>query len=185
VDVSPYVPGGRLAACTASQQVWRKALIDAKVVIMGGTWNEYQNSSAAFMPALFDQVRQLEATGKTVILMGKIAVIDSFDRLCREKALRYPNKDCIAGRNPLSEEIVATNAQLKQFAAQSRTVRYFDVNTYLCPQGICSAYGKEGNSLYFDKWHLSMEGSWQVGKAIYAESGLPPAFQDLASSLRP
>jgi hypothetical protein len=181
-DVSAYVPGKRLAACAASQQVWRQALIDAKVVIMGGTWNEYQNTSAAFLPALFDQVRQLEGAGKTVILIGKIAVIDSFDRLCPEKALRYPNKLCLAGSNSLSEEIVETNAQLKQFATASRTVRYFDVNAYLCPQGICSAYGKKGNSLYFDKNHLSMDGSWQVGRAIYADGGLPPAFRDLANS---
>lgn len=182
-DITPFVSVKRLAACTASQQVWRKALNDTKVVIMGGTWNEYQGASATFLPALFEQVRQLEADGKTVILMGKIAVIDGFDRLCREKALRYPNKNCIAGRNALSEEIVSMNARLKQFAAASRTVRYFDVNEYLCPQGSCSAYSKEGNSLYFDKWHLSMAGSWQVGKAIYDDGGLPPAFKNLGNSL--
>lgn len=181
-DLTPFVSVKRLSACTASQQVWRNALIDAKVVILGGTWNEYHDRSATFLPTLFDQVRRLEADGKTVILMGKIAVIDGFDRLCREKALRYPYKKCIAESNILSEEIIRTNAQLKQFAATSQAVRYFDVNEYLCPKGTCSAYSKVGNALYFDKWHLSMRGSWLVGKAIYADGGLPPAFQNLGSS---
>jgi peptidoglycan/LPS O-acetylase OafA/YrhL len=182
-DISAFVSVKRLAACRASQQVWRKALLDAKVVIMGGTWNEYQSASAAFLPALFVQVQQLEASGKTVILMGKIPVINSFDRLCREKALRYPNRHCIAGPNAMSEEIAATNAQLEHFAAASRTVRYFDINAYLCPQGMCSAYSKQGDLLYFDKGHLSTAGSWEVGKAIYADGGLPPAFQDLGKQL--
>lgn len=181
-DVTAFVSIKRLAACTASQQVWRDALVDADVVIMGGTWNEYQSKSPNFLPALKKQVKQLEAEGKTVILIGKIAVIDGFDRLCDEKALRFRYKECVAESNALSAEIASVNEQLKNFAARSSTVRYFDANEYLCPESKCSAYSKDGSTLYFDKWHLSMTGSLQLGKTIHAREGIPPAFQNLPIS---
>lgn len=179
VAINPYVDARRVADCTSSQQIWRTALDEADVVIMGGSWNEYQRKAASFLPALFSQVRQMEASGKTVILLGKVPEINGFDRLCNAKALRYPNKNCVAASNLLSDEIVKTNAQLREFAAATDTVRYFDLIGYLCPEGKCSAYTKDGQSLYFDKFHLSMDGSWQVGKAVYGAEGLPSAFQNV------
>ncbi|WP_296951589.1 acyltransferase family protein [uncultured Massilia sp.] len=176
-DVARFADARRIADCTASQRVWRAAIAAADVIILGGSWSEYQRNSPQFLPTLFAQVDGYVAAGKRVILLGKVPVITQYDRLCREKALRFPFKDCAAGTNPMLDEIVRVNASLRRYAQGQAGVAYFDVETLLCPGGICSAYGPDRASLYFDKHHLSMKGSWDVGRRLYAAAGIPPAFR--------
>jgi peptidoglycan/LPS O-acetylase OafA/YrhL len=176
-DISEFVDARRIADCTASQKVWRAALDAADVVILGGSWSEYHGHSPRFLPTLFEQVRQYTAMGKQVVLLGKVPVITKYDRLCREKALRFPFKVCEADANPMPGDIVQVNDALRRFADNQANVRYFNVDQLLCPGGMCSAYGLNRNSLYFDKHHLSMKGSWEVGQRMIQSSGVPPVFR--------
>lgn len=176
-NIDSFVMPSRQAACRASQEVWKIALDQAEIVIMGGTWSEYQGQSDTFLPMLFDQVRQHVAQGKTVVLLGKVPVISDYDRLCREKALRFPYKQCESQANPVSQEVAYVNERLRDFAESTTGVRYFDVTSTICPNGMCSAYGRMHENLYFDKHHLSMAGSWSVGHRIREANGVPIAFQ--------
>jgi peptidoglycan/LPS O-acetylase OafA/YrhL len=176
-DIRQFVDSRRIADCTASQQVWRTAVSEADVIIFGGSWSEYQRNSDHFLPTFFKQVETYLAEGKQVILLGKIPVITQYDRLCREKALRYPFKECGAGPNRIPEDIARINNSLRQFAERQAHARYFSVDDLLCPDGICSAYDPQRRSLYFDKHHLSMNGSWEVGQRLYLSGGVPPAFR--------
>ena len=176
-DVSRFVPPRRLAACTASQKVWSKAIADAEVMILGATWSSYVQNSPNFMPMLQLQVRQYAAAGKTVVLLGKVPEIDAYDGLCREKAIRYPFMQCEAPSNAMQEHIAKTNAELRRFAAAVPNVRYYDIVPAICPDGRCSAYAQGHGSLYFDPYHLSAQGSLVIGRSILEQSGIPDAFR--------
>jgi peptidoglycan/LPS O-acetylase OafA/YrhL len=175
-DVSRFVPPRRLLACQASQAIWSQAISDAQVLILGGTWSSYQKSSPDFMPMFQAQVRQYAAMGKTVVILGKVPIIDAYDGLCREKAIRYPFMQCQAPANPMQEHIASSNMQLRQFAATLPNVHYYDAEPVICPAGQCSAYGADGASRYFDAQHLSAQGSLAVGRQVLAQGGVPSAF---------
>lgn len=175
-DVSAFVPLARLKDCTASHKVWATAIADAEVLILGGTWNEYDHTSATFLPMLKAQIARFAAAGKTVVILGKIPVIAGFDRLCEEKAIRYPYMQCDGGSNTLAPDVARINRMLRDFAAATPNVRYFDIEHVICPNGNCSIRGKTNAMLYFDKHHLSVAGSIEVGKIVAATGSLPDAF---------
>lgn len=175
-DVTHFADARRWNDCLASQKVWRAALDQADIVILGGSWTAYQAKSAQFLPTLLEQVRGYTAMGKEVVLLGKVPLITHYDRLCREKALRYPFKDCEAPSNAIPDDVVEVNSALKQFAEQQPNVRYFNVDDLICPEGVCSAYDRNRKNLYFNRDHLSMEGSWELGRQIFQAKGVPPVF---------
>jgi hypothetical protein len=146
-------------------------------VILGGSWSTYQAVTPSFLSTLFAQVRGYAAQGKTVILLGKVPEIRAYDRLCRQKALRFPFKNCEFGGNPLTGEVAQVNAAIREFVAGTPNVRYFDLTASLCPDGMCSAYGPHHEHLYFDEAHLSMDGSWLVGRQIVQTTGVPDVFR--------
>ena len=176
-DVKAFVPVRRLADCTASHAIWLPAIKKAEVLIMGGTWSQYEHTSATFLPMLKAQIRQYAAMGKTVVILGKIPVIERFDRMCREKALRYPFMQCNAPANTVPGDVRRVNDALRQFAASVPNVRYYDPESFICPAGVCSAYGDDNASRYFDAHHFSVEGSLKVGLGVVNTHGLPPAFR--------
>jgi peptidoglycan/LPS O-acetylase OafA/YrhL len=177
--VDPYIDPKRIIDCTHSQRAWKQAIADADVLIFGGSWNEYEAKSNQFLPALMQQVREYTALGKKVILMGKIPEISGFDRSCREKALTFPGKNCGVSTNPLTPEIASVNARLFAFASNTQGVSYFDATSYLCPKNQCSPYGVAGENLYFDRHHLSMKGSWELGRLIVDTEGVPKMFESI------
>jgi peptidoglycan/LPS O-acetylase OafA/YrhL len=176
-NIDRFVLPSRRAECQASQKAWKIAVDQAEILILGGTWSEYQERTPTFLPVLLEQVGQYAAQGKTVVLLGKVPVIGDYDRLCREKALRFPFKQCEARGNAMPEDVARVNAVLRRFAESTPHVRYFDVTAPLCPGGMCSAYGPNHEHLYYDKHHLSMDGSWSVGRRIVQTGGLPAAFR--------
>ena len=182
-DVKAFVPVRRLADCTDSHAIWLPAIEKAEVLIMGGTWSQYEHTSATFLPMLQAQIRQYAAMGKTVVILGKIPVIARFDRMCREKSLRYPFMDCEAPANAMPEDVKRVNDALRRFAASVPNVRYYDPERFICPAGICSAYGEDRQSRYFDAHHFSVEGSLKVGRGVVDAEGVPPAFDFSGSAL--
>lgn len=181
-DVSSFVDGRRIADCMSSQKVWSSAIDEADILLLGASWSEYQHNSPAFLPTFLKQVRQYAALGKTVVILGKVPVILDYDRLCREKALRYPFKQCEAPSNPLSEDVARVNKELRDFAATVPNVRYFDIEDIVCQNNKCSAYSELKDNLYFDKHHLSMVGSWKIGRKIVDARGVPDVFRVAATS---
>lgn len=49
-------------------------------------------------------------------------------------------------------------------------VKYLDVDRIICPGGTCNAY-LDGRPVYFDAFHLSMDGSWLVGRKAFGGGG--------------
>jgi peptidoglycan/LPS O-acetylase OafA/YrhL len=176
-DPAPFVDPRRLADCRASIAAAQPLLARADTLIISASWTTYLEKSPDFLDAFFKTVRELTASGKTVILIGKVPEIQGFDRLCPEKSLTYPFLDCqhwTAVNMP--EHIAAANVRLAKFSEHTAHVTYFDANRYLCPAGGCRAFTKEGSPLYYDRSHLSMAGSWELGRRIFETEGVPKIF---------
>ena len=174
-DVTPFGPPTRIQECNKSQELIFKSLNEYKVVIMSASWAGYFNQDK-FMNAVFETVQSLADDGKLVILLGKAPIHPDYDRLCQEKAISFPMMICEYPYTPLSMEILKSNEKLREFANQHQNVEYYDFNEFLCPNGYCSVYDEDGYPLYYDTQHLSLDGSWRLGKQIYEKVGVPYPF---------
>jgi len=180
VDPSPYVGATMVSDCRQSLNVARSAVDDYQVVIISASWSDYQLNDTGFLPAFIDTARTLAQKGKLVILIGKLPEISGYDRRCREKALSYPFLSCaVTAPISVSSNIMMANTVLREFAQQTDNVDYFDVTPYVCSDGLCSALGSTGSSLYVDPYHLALAGSWDLGEDILQRDGVPAPFASI------
>lgn len=181
-DPERYVPANRLDDCRASLAALLPALQASDVIIISGSWSVYAEQSAGFLDAFFATARALGEAGKLVIIMGKAPVIAGYDRRCREKALSYPLLECAPSLAvPPAADVVRVNARLQAFAESTANVRYFDISPYLCRDGLCSAMDAQGRPLYYDRSHLSLPASWEIGEAIVRGEGVPAPFRQISA----
>lgn len=179
-DPTAFAEARRAADCRHATTVIRPLLDDADVVIISASWSSYEAVSDRFLETFFSTARQIAASGRMVVLIGKLPLMPTFDRLCAEKALSFPFVTCKDVRIPVSDDVARANARLRRFAESTPNVRYFEATPYVCPGGSCSAYGKDGRALYYDQSHLTMAGSWKLGQAITDAHGVPAAFRGIA-----
>jgi len=179
VDPKPFVPAIYEADCRESLEVVQPVINAFPVVIMSAVWSSYQEISNLFLQRVFDTVTALTQRGKLVILIGQAPVIPGYDRVCQEKALRYPFLNCNPKVAPVLD-VVNVNANLRRFAEQTANVQYFEVTSYLCPKGVCAAFSPDGKPLYYDPHHLTMAASWELGKKIVQSDGVPTPFTLIA-----
>ncbi|HEY9229432.1 MAG TPA: acyltransferase family protein [Gemmatimonadaceae bacterium] len=180
-DSRRYADARRHSDCAASAPLVDEAIERASVVIVGGSWAIYQTRSKDFMRDAHETLRELTRRGKKVIVLGRIPILDGFDRECREKALKYPAMQCDAVRRPLMPLIQEINDGLRALADTTDRIEYYDVNSFLCPDGTCSSARGDGRNLYYDPGHFSLAGSWSVGEGIVRRDGVPAVFANLAS----
>ncbi|WP_342117152.1 acyltransferase family protein [Pseudoduganella sp. OTU4001] len=176
-DPEGFVEARRLKDCRSSLQlVWRE-LAHYDVVILGGSWPNYQARSPQFLDALKATVTELTGQGKRVILLGKVPEVPGVRRGCPMKALTYPALDCRPSGAAIKPEIAAVNDYLRELARQDSKVSYFDANDYLCANGFCQASEPDGSLRYVDTSHLTMLYSWRLGRRIYDAEGVPAIFR--------
>ena len=114
--------------------------------------------------------------GVKVILLGKAPIINGYDRLCHEKALRFTTMNCDIEPVLLNAEVLSANSRLISIAEERENVEYFDANKYLCPNGTCSVKDDSGMIRYYDSHHLTADASKQLGLSIVKRSGVPSVF---------
>jgi peptidoglycan/LPS O-acetylase OafA/YrhL len=182
IDPRRFVDARRESDCVVSAAIVRPVIDRASVVVISSAWTAYQARSATFLPTFYSLVRDLSSRGKRVILLGKAPVFDGFDRRCREKSLGFPLMHCSVMHAPIDHKVAEINTQLEEFAANTPGVQYYDVNRYLCPQRVCSTHTSDGQPLYYDASHLSLAGSWLLGRLIVERDGVPVTFRHLSGS---
>lgn len=180
-DPAPFVAANRLDDCRASADIARLALNDFDTVMISASWSYYQKNSGRFLDLFLSEVKSLAASGKRILLIGKAPVITGYDRRCSEKALHYPLLNCSIARAPADADVTRANQRLKEFAASTPNVSYFDVDPYLCSDSACSAFDQDGRPLYFDRHHLSLPGSWELGATIVHRDGVPEVFRRIGT----
>ncbi|MCJ8292765.1 MAG: acyltransferase [Colwellia sp.] len=171
------------ASCRDSLKLLWTKLADYQVIIISASWLDYQSKSSDFLADFYHTVLHLTNKIKHVIILGKVPIIRSYNRNCRARSLSFPLMQCYKPSTSLNKGIANINLELMGFAKENSLVEYFDANSYLCPDNNCSAYNSRGEALYFDQSHLSVPGSWKLGKEIIKQEGVPYPFNLLGESV--
>ena len=155
--------------CAASIEQVDQALPNYDVVILSASWDGYldadlQQTGTPFADALAHTIQILSSRGQQVLLLGRIARLQSFDRRCEAKAVKLPFLDCTVGRAIYPAQTQRVNQQLADIA-RSQSATYVDFNHMLCTSAECSAY-IDGQLVYWDSGHLSLAGAEILGKAL-------------------
>ena len=166
--------------CQSSLEKVLPAIDNYQTIIVSASYTFYQEQSNDFMHKFKNMAIELANKGKRVVILGKLPVFYGFDRKCKEKALSYPLLSCETANYESQEEVNSVNIELANFADKHEAVHYFDFNSFICGQQ-CSPYDEEGNVLYFDRSHLEIGASWQLGKQIFDSGQVPQLFYSLGA----
>jgi peptidoglycan/LPS O-acetylase OafA/YrhL len=167
----------RLEDCLASIEAVRLHLDKYSTVILGAAWAGHARRSDSFFEDLEATVDYLVRQRKEVVILAQVPNFEVLNRKCPQKALKLPMLACSENGLELLD-VVQKNARLLALAAGRAGVHFFDPREQLCPDGQCSAY-LDGRLIYFDASHLSMEGSWMIGRQIVRAQGVPAFFAQL------
>ncbi|MDC0603080.1 acyltransferase [Aliiglaciecola sp.] len=177
--VKPFLFAKRVDQCQKSKDMLFASLDSYSTLIISANWSFYQARSAQFFERFSQTIERLSSRHKKIILLGKVPIFSQYDRLCGEKSLSYPGKKCQFSPELMTAKVQVANTFLENLSHQFDNVEYIDFNNALCKKGQCSVYDQHNKSLYFDQEHLSISGSWQLGKNIVSTTGTPQAFRDI------
>ncbi len=189
-DAKGFAPIKRVPDCEKSRKITLATVDKYPVIIVSASWSFYQSRYENFLDVFFETARALASKGHLVILIGKAPVINTYNRLCYERAISLPFMNCDESSVPFSIEIADANEKLKSFSQNTENVEYYDITKYLCPNGRCSAFHSNGKPLYYDSRHLALGASWKIGADIYESEDVPFPFTlisswpDIAVSIR-
>jgi hypothetical protein len=166
--------------CLASIGVVKQYLDRYSIIILGAAWSGYFARDVSFSRNLEGTIDALLAQGKHVIILGQIPTFKVINRKCPQKSLKLPMLECGEGSIQRSQDGEQVNRKLFDLASSRPGVDYFGVRDSLCHKEGCSPY-LNGGLAYFDNNHLSMEGSWALGRYIVKKKGVPDIFAQLAT----
>ena len=169
-EATEYGSGEYREGCTRFRTLMETATADYPTVVLGAHWSVHWNQDN-YESDLHSTVQTLLSQGKRVVILGDVPAFPGYDRACETRNLRRQVVDCKALVNRPDAGPTKVNMKLKTFAEQTPGVYYMDVHDSICRSGTCSPY-MGGQPIYFDAHHLSMDGSWRVGR-ILLESGNP------------
>jgi peptidoglycan/LPS O-acetylase OafA/YrhL len=160
-----YGAGEYRSHCTRFLSYMASSIDDYQTLYLGAQWRIHFRHPD-FDRDLESTLKLLVSRGKTVVLLGQAPEFPGYDRNCELRNLRHAIMDCRALAERGDPGIEAHNRRLQELAARMNGVRYLDVRAVLCTNGRCSPY-LDGRPVYFDHSHLSMDGSWVVGKHLW------------------
>jgi peptidoglycan/LPS O-acetylase OafA/YrhL len=182
-DPSKYVEKNKLLKCAASLKTIWPELKHYKNVIISAAWTNYQPETSDFLSQFYTTVHKLLKSADNVLIIGKVPYFLDYDGKCWLKELNYSMVNCAVTDRPIAENIARTNNTLKEFASKTPGVEYYDFNSSLCENDECSLYNSDGTSLYIDRTHLSIPGSWILGQKIIDKSGVPYQFMRFGKNI--
>ncbi|MFJ3108933.1 MULTISPECIES: acyltransferase family protein [Pseudomonas] len=133
-----------------------------KVVFISAQWATYSKNDM-FYQDFEKQIALLSREVPKVVVGLQVPRFNKYDRQCAEKSQKIPGLNCESRSTFLSSTDTATNKRIREIVSRYPNVTTFSVRDYLCGEGTCSAY-LDGVPLYFDSSHLSMYGSYKLGK---------------------
>lgn len=133
-------------------------------VVMGGAWDTYDRD-ADFRPALEGTVRSITAAGMHVVLLAQVPIFSGYDRQCFARAIRVRVVDCRQRAEIADTGDFEINTYLADLATRLPNVSFVSIRDLICRNRHCAPYVGE-EPVYFDSSHLSMEGSWRLGRML-------------------
>jgi len=164
--------------CLYSIEEISKVLNKYQTVIVAAGWSLYFEINPNFKFALEKSLKYLTNSGKKVLLVGQIPFFNNFDKDCKYKSLKVGWLNCQVRNSQNDFEDNKYNLTLREVAHDIDGVEYFDVNNFLCSNGVCSPYIKS-SLVYYDERHLSHSGSWLIGKLFVNTSNSPQTLKEI------
>lgn len=130
-------------------------------IIISNFYTSY-TKNPNFMKELEYTVRTLIEAGKNVTLIGQAISFSNYDRFCAMKSIKVP-LDCESKFTAEVDKSKAINISLKELVSDITGAKYVDFNELICNEKVCSPY-RDARPIYFDKGHISMHGSWLLGR---------------------
>ncbi|MCD9027577.1 acyltransferase [Luteimonas sp. BDR2-5] len=157
-----YGSGAYQSGCTEFRALIESRIDDYATIFLGAQWSVHLRSPT-FASDFERTLAHLVEKGHPAVLLAEVPSFPGFDRNCEIRNLRTALVDCRASASSSVDLHLETRAWLDTLATRHRGVSVLDVHDVLCPQGHCEPY-VDNQPVYFDQTHLSMHGSWLVGR---------------------
>ena len=169
--------GARRESCTLYRQRIAKELDRYDAVFMAAAWSGYAGVAGFWedVAATFDALRK---QGKRVYVFAQVPVFPAYNRQCDIRNMSLHLVDCRALSGYADGGEAEHNRKLRAVAAAYDNVTVVDVGDLLCQDGWCSPYA-QSQPLYHDTHHLSMSGSWLLGRRLVAAGAARSLFSDV------
>jgi peptidoglycan/LPS O-acetylase OafA/YrhL len=154
------LPDWARADCLASIEFAKQYIAEAKAIVIAGMW-QYQSSSPAFMKAFRAFLTEVDAHGKSVIVLAQIPMLSS-----NVLRLRRFEKLGIGRQVSLHPEWLKANSAVRQLVSEYGSARFVDFSGY---ELFANAPFLGGRLIYQDNHHLNEIGAAEYGK-IAAQS---------------
>ncbi|MDY7093936.1 MAG: acyltransferase family protein [Acidobacteriota bacterium] len=171
-----FVRTSRKVNCRRSMATARDVLPRFDRIIIAANWDSYLSRYPEEIEAELERtVRELQAEGKELYLLGRVPRISGIDLKCERKRAKLSFLDC--RRRSAAPRSVTDNANtVIQAIARRNDIPYFDISDLLCNEEMCSGYF-DNQLVYRDTGHLTMDGSILLGSVARQ---LPEAQQIFA-----
>ncbi|MEG0858385.1 MAG: acyltransferase family protein [Pseudomonas sp.] len=176
-----YIKEGYKVSCPAYNEEAFNQIKNYDTVIVSGSWPAYDEVDKTAFLADFDAMLDvLSQSGKKVIIALKVPTFNAIDRQCSEKAIKIPFMNCEQktiisdrGETQLNQEIIKRVSARENFS-------YFSVRNLICDGKTCSAFSGK-TQLYYDRGHLSREGSEKLGRIAVETGRIPKSLSNISS----
>lgn len=137
-----------------------------RAVVISGGWAQY-GKDARFRNDIHRTVGEMTAIGLQIVIIGQMPWIENYNRECDARGVRVGLASCKARMS--NEDTGASDIEtyLAGLTRSNPNVAYLSPREVICKSGACSPY-IDGHPAYYDKSHLSMSGSWAVGRKLLA-----------------
>jgi peptidoglycan/LPS O-acetylase OafA/YrhL len=136
-------------------------------VVLAAQWSVHQKKPQ-FKQVLNSTVRALEGGGRRVVVLGQVPGFNDYIKDCRLRWSRIAQHDRCEQRASIPDGgDLEINASLARQATLDGALDFVGVRDVLCKDGRCSPY-LDHAPVYFNKTHLSAEGSAAIGRKVLA-----------------
>jgi hypothetical protein len=134
-------------------------------IVIGGSWSTYYRvGGKEFKRGFRKTISKLSRSATKIIILDKAPVFKNYNQQFDVRGLRIPELNCVE-RFDIRDNDFKANKFIFNVTRKYKNVHFFSARNQLCANGYCSPYN-HGNSLYFNKSHISMLGSEKIGRLM-------------------
>jgi hypothetical protein len=183
INTKKFTSKKRKKSCDSRTRALIPYLTKYQTIILASQWVNYYQTKG-FEQELVNTVEQLLESNLKIIILAQVPLQNNYDRMCEVKKLRVSFLDCAkpTRQNPI---VTAVNKVMDQVANKYNDVSFVSINEILCTDGECKPHVTDISDfpLYFDKSHLSLKGSWELGRYLVKTQQVPVPFKNLSAIL--
>ncbi|QNP41429.1 acyltransferase family protein [Lysobacter solisilvae (ex Woo and Kim 2020)] len=160
------------AGCDEFRPYMQSAILSGKykTVVIGGAWDIYDANYPRFRSDLEQTVAAMSQKGLHVVLLGQAPYMGNYNRNCELRGARIGGVDCKQRYYIPDPGMSRTDRFLSELAGRYPSTDFLEIRQVICANGYCSPY-VNGVLAYYNPTHLSMSGSWRIGRSLMAGAG--------------